>query len=84
MSEFTLEELVVVLRECAGEDESVDLDGDIIDTTLGELGYDSLALLNTLCRVERERGIELPDGLIRGSMTPRELINEVNSRLVRV
>ena len=46
MPQFTLEDLKRVLREAAGEDESVDLDGGIMDTEFGELGYDSLANFN--------------------------------------
>jgi act minimal PKS acyl carrier protein len=78
MGEFTLQDLVVTLRQCAGEEEDVDLDGDILDVTFDELGYDSLALLNTIGRISRERGIELPDDLTAEAGTPRELLDTVN------
>ncbi|MGO4426204.1 actinorhodin polyketide synthase, partial [Streptomyces sp. MCAF7] len=32
MTQMTLAELTTLLRECAGEDETVDLDGDVLDT----------------------------------------------------
>ena len=41
MTVFTLDDLRRILRACAGEEDSVDLDADIHDATFGELGYDS-------------------------------------------
>jgi act minimal PKS acyl carrier protein len=82
MSEFTLDQLVATLRECAGEDESVDLTADILDTTFEDLGYDSLALLNTVTRIERDRGIGLPeDEAVGEGATPRQLLRLVNERI---
>jgi act minimal PKS acyl carrier protein len=81
MNNFTLADLVVMLRACAGQDESVDLDGDIRDSLFGDLGYDSLALFNTVSRIERERGISLDDDAVAAAATPRDLLEMINSRL---
>ncbi|MET9383875.1 acyl carrier protein [Streptomyces sp. NPDC002928] len=79
MTDFTLDDLKRVMRECAGEDESVDLDGDILDSPFEDLGYDSLALLETATRIERERGVSVPEEVLSGAKTPRLLLDAVNS-----
>ncbi|WP_409491263.1 acyl carrier protein [Amycolatopsis sp. cmx-11-12] len=76
-----LRELTSILRESAGEEEGVDLDGDILDTPFEELGYDSLALFNTVGRIEREMGIALPDDVVAEATTPRFLLDRVNTAL---
>jgi minimal PKS acyl carrier protein len=81
MAEVTIGDLVAMLRECAGEEEGVDLDGDILDVTFERLGYDSLALFQTVGRFERDHGITLDDDVVTDSETPRVLLEAINSRL---
>ena len=81
MADFTIGDLVIVLRECAGEDESVDLNGDILDHTFDELGYDSLALFNTISRIERDLAVYLPEDIVDEAMTPRTLLKEINASI---
>jgi minimal PKS acyl carrier protein len=81
MPRFTLDDLKQVLRDAAGEDESVDLDGGIMDTEFGELGYDSLAILETASHIERGLGVQLPEDEVGKQQTPREFIEFVNSVL---
>ncbi|MFF3920399.1 acyl carrier protein [Streptomyces sp. NPDC001852] len=76
--ELTLTELTRILRESAGADESVNLDGDILDTPFAELGYDSLALLEAASRVEREVGIKLSEDTLGDAETPRLFLALVN------
>ncbi|NED81170.1 acyl carrier protein [Streptomyces sp. SID11233] len=78
---FALDDLRRILREAAGTDEEVDLDADILDTTFDALGYESLALLETGGRIEREYGIALDDDTLTDAETPRALIDVVNARL---
>ena len=78
MAEFTVQDLVRLLRECAGEDESVDLEGDILDTTFENLGYDSLALFNTVSRIERDYSVQLSDEVVTDAKTPRHLTDLIN------
>ncbi|MFD6282084.1 acyl carrier protein [Streptomyces sp. NPDC060209] len=79
MNGFTLDDLKRVMRECAGEDESIDLDGDILDAPFEDLGYDSLALLETATRIERELGVRMPEEVLSGAKTPRLLLEAVAS-----
>ncbi|MEU9452003.1 acyl carrier protein [Streptomyces sp. NPDC048277] len=78
---FTIDDLKRILLEGAGADESVDLDRDILDTQFEQLGYESLALLETSSRIEREYGITLSDTILADATTPRLLLDAVNARL---
>lgn len=80
-NQFTLNDLKRILLEGAGTGEGVDLNGDILDTDLEELGYESLALLETSSRIEREYGITLDDTAVTQAGTPRALIEIVNAHL---
>jgi minimal PKS acyl carrier protein len=78
---FTIDDLKVILREGAGAAEGVDLDGDILDVGFEALGYESVALLETGSRIEREYGVALDDSDLTGEQTPRALIQVVNAQL---
>ncbi|MET9994742.1 phosphopantetheine-binding protein [Streptomyces mutabilis] len=80
-NQFTLDDLRRILLEAAGADENVDLDGDIQDTTFEVLGYESIALLETGGRIEREYGIVLDDDDLGDDITPRDLLDIVNAQL---
>ncbi|GAA2946243.1 MULTISPECIES: acyl carrier protein [Streptomycetaceae] len=75
----TLADLTRMLRESAGEEEGVDLDGDVIDTPFMELGYDSLALLQVIGQIQREYGIQIPDDAVVDAETPGALLTLINS-----
>jgi minimal PKS acyl carrier protein len=79
--QFTLDDLRRILLEAAGADENVDLAADIADTTFAVLGYESIALLETGGRIEREYGIVLDDDDLGDDITPRDLIDAVNAQL---
>ncbi|MCX4591795.1 acyl carrier protein [Streptomyces sp. NBC_01549] len=81
MQQFTFEDLKRILLAGAGAEEGVDLDGEILDTSFEDLGYESLALLETGSRIERQYGITLDDDALTDSPTPRSLIEAVNARL---
>ena len=53
MARMTLDDLRTLLIACAGADEGSDLSGDILDTPFEDLGYDSLALMETAARIEK-------------------------------
>jgi len=78
---FTIEDLRRILFEAAGVDENIDLLGEILDTGFEELGYESLALLETGSRIEREYDILLDDDVMISIATPRALIEIVNEQL---
>lgn len=78
MALITIGDLTRLLRESAGEEEGIDLDGDILDTEFLDLGYDSLALLQVTGRIQREYAIELPDDAVADAETPRALLDLIN------
>lgn len=75
------DEFTRILREAAGEDEAVDLSGDIADTPFTELGYDSLALLEVAGRIARDYGVSLADEELDTVETPRAFVDLVNEAL---
>jgi acyl carrier protein len=81
-SELTLDDLRRILRAVAGEAEGAGLDGDILDVTFTDLGYDSLALLETAGQIERERDLQLDESTITEAQTPRQLLAAVTEQLV--
>jgi minimal PKS acyl carrier protein len=78
---FTLTDLTRILLASAGADEGVDLEGDILDTEFTELGYESLALLETGGQIEREYRISLDESVFTEAVTPRAFIDLVNIQL---
>jgi act minimal PKS acyl carrier protein len=81
MSQMTLDDLTRILREAAGEDSSAALTGDILDTPFADLGYDSIAVLETAGRIQVVYEVVLADDSIVTADTPRELIGLVNDAL---
>ncbi|MFF6918394.1 phosphopantetheine-binding protein [Streptomyces sp. NPDC012466] len=81
MDRLELSDLRTLLRECAGEEEGVDLDGDVLDVPFMELGYDSLALLQTTGRIERDHGTTLDEEGLDEAETPRDFLALVNRAL---
>ncbi|MFL6130659.1 MAG: beta-ketoacyl synthase N-terminal-like domain-containing protein [Mycobacteriales bacterium] len=77
---FTLSDLNAILIAAVGADESISLDGDILDLGFGDLGYESLALLETSGRIQREYGVTLDDSVLIDA-TPRTLLEAVNAQL---
>jgi minimal PKS acyl carrier protein len=82
MKELTLDELKDTLRAAAGEDEPGALDDDILDKDFTDLGYDSLAVMETTSLVQRKLGVNLPEEEAAEIHTPREFLAFVNAKLV--
>jgi act minimal PKS acyl carrier protein len=74
---MTIDDLRDVLAACAGGAENASLNGDFSDLDFEELGYDSLALMETAARIEQDYGVHLPDDLVTELRTPRELLDFV-------
>jgi act minimal PKS acyl carrier protein len=81
MSKLTLAELTRIMRECAGEDDTSPLAGDILDTRFDELGYDSIALMETAGRIRTNYGVLIDDDLLADVGTPRRLLELVNQSI---
>ncbi|MFI8852978.1 acyl carrier protein [Streptomyces sp. 891-h] len=77
--EFGIDDLKRILQEGAGGGSA--LSGDILDLTFEDLGYDSLALLETGSRIGREYGVEFDDTVFVDVETPRDLVQVVNDHL---
>ncbi|MEU6143268.1 acyl carrier protein [Streptomyces sp. NPDC047081] len=78
---FTLDDLKRILLEGSGAPEGGGLDDDILDTDFSDIGYDSLALLETASRIEREYGIELDETVVGDATTPRAFVDAVTTHL---
>jgi act minimal PKS acyl carrier protein len=78
---LSIDDFTRILRESAGQDEGVDLSGDIADVSFTDLGYDSLALLEVAGHITRAYGVTLPDEDLDGAETPRAFVELVNSSL---
>ncbi|MDQ0748251.1 act minimal PKS acyl carrier protein [Streptomyces africanus] len=79
MTQFTLDDLRRILVESAGADDGTDLSGDILDLGFDDLGYDSLALMETAAKIKQEYGIDLSDEAVGEAETPRALLDLVNA-----
>lgn len=82
MRQMTLHDLQDIMRECAGEDESAQSLEQAPDEDFIDLGYDSLALLETQARVKREYGVEFSEDDLAEITTPREFVEFFNSLLL--
>ncbi|MGW1056161.1 acyl carrier protein [Streptomyces sp. NPDC001118] len=77
MDELTGTKLMDIMRECSGQGEEVEAGSDPLDITFADLGYDSLALLETASRVERAYGIRLAEEHVADARTPRAFLELV-------
>ncbi|WP_405773434.1 acyl carrier protein [Streptomyces sp. NBC_01538] len=78
---FTIDILRRILLEGAGTDDEAAIAGDISHMSFEELGYDSLAALETGARIGREYGLELEDSTILDADTLSEVVASVNQQL---
>lgn len=74
MEYLTLHDLRRIFTTLAGVDESVNLDGDILDTEFADLGYDSIAVLEAVGQIQRECGIEFDEDALSEVHTFRGLL----------
>ena len=81
MSKITIDDIRRILIACAGDVETSELQGDISDLEFENLGYDSLALMETAARLEQEFGVRIPEEQITEVKTPQELLDLVNTSL---
>lgn len=77
MATFTVEQLATILRDGAGEAEPIVWTDETVGQTFEDLGYDSIALLETASRVQQLLGIKLEDSIAE-LRTPAEFIDHVN------
>ncbi|MGK8489955.1 acyl carrier protein [Nocardia asiatica] len=78
---MTITELRSILVACAGGEDLAELDSDISGVEFEELGYDSLALIETAARIQRDFGVTIPEEQLIEVKTPQELVDIVNAQL---
>lgn len=78
-SRFDFDALSRILRDCAGVEPQDAFNGEALDATFDELGYDSVILMETLARITREYQVTLEDEAVTVDTTPRLLIDLVNA-----
>lgn len=83
MPDLTLDDLFRIFKEGAGAVENAEPAADLADTPFAEIGYDSLAMLETISRLEREYGVSLSDDDVHEAKTPRLLLQLVNAARTR-
>jgi minimal PKS acyl carrier protein len=78
---FSTDDLKGIMRKCAGMEDTLDLEGPVLDLSYSEMGYDSLAVLEIQAQIEREFGVPLGDEAIDYMPTPGTTISYVNGLL---
>ncbi|WP_410604782.1 acyl carrier protein [Amycolatopsis sp. lyj-90] len=78
---FDMDDLRSLLRSCAGEPESVDLDSDIATTTFEELGYDSIAIIELAACVKQNFGVAVSDTAAVNTNTSQDFVDHVRGLL---
>lgn len=81
MQPLDIKDLVVLLRTNAGDSDTFDLDGDVLDVPFDELNYDSLALLQVTGAIERDYDVALDEEALEEAETPRRYLQVVNQVL---
>lgn len=82
MQILTADRFLEILLQSAGGDRP--LGPADLDTPFDDLGYDSLALLETVGQIERQYGVTLSDDIVADATNPRELLELVNDHLAPV
>ena len=78
---MTNDDLHRVLVSCAGDRSDIPWGEDILDWDFDDLGYDSLARMETAARIEQEYGVHIPDERITELRTLRQMLDFVNGVL---
>jgi act minimal PKS acyl carrier protein len=81
---LTIDQLKSILREAIGDDDSIDLSGDILDVSLSDLGCDSLAVLEVAAVVQRRYGVAVPDDSTERMTTLRTSLEYLNTLMIGV
>jgi minimal PKS acyl carrier protein len=78
---FTVNTLRDIMRACAGPGEHPELQGEFIDVTYEDLGFDSLAVLQMATRIQQDLGVPVPDDAVAVMVTPRDALDYVNKQM---
>jgi minimal PKS acyl carrier protein len=78
---MTIDDFRRIIVDCAGESE-LRLDARLLDTRFDDIGYDSLALMESAARIYDKYGVRIPEEMIMDMETPRHVLDFVNGVLV--
>ncbi len=78
---MTIDDFRRILIDCAGEADA-ELSENLLDAGFDEIGYDSLALMESAARIRQEFGVTIPEDMIHDLETPRQVLDFVNGALV--
>jgi act minimal PKS acyl carrier protein len=78
---MSIDELRGILAACAGDAEPGTDADDISDRPFDELGYDSLALIETAAALKLDHGVAISDDEIIEVRTMGELLGKINERI---
>jgi minimal PKS acyl carrier protein len=76
---MTGEQLLTILADCSGNRELTQPETDALNRTFEELGLDSLAVMESTSRIERDFGVSLPDEHVVEIEGPAVLLAQVNA-----
>jgi act minimal PKS acyl carrier protein len=82
VAQIEMSDLARTLRECGG-DEIGTVTDDQLDVALGDLGYDSLSVLQLASRVKQRYAVAIPDSMVTTELTPRQVMDLVNALVER-
>ncbi|BCJ61898.1 acyl carrier protein [Micromonospora endophytica] len=83
MTQLSIDDIHQVLVESAGEVENIAPDEDVTGRTFEELGYDSLALIETAAQLRQRFGIHLEDDAVLSAETLGGLLALANAAATR-
>lgn len=69
----------LLVRGAGDDDDAIPLNTATLDTTIEDLGLDSLALMEVISLAKRERGIVVPTDVVNDVSTPRDLLEAMNA-----
>lgn len=69
----------LLVRGAGDDDDAIPLNTATLDTTIEDLGLDSLALMEVISLAKRERGIAVPTDVVNDVTTPRDLLDAMNA-----
>jgi minimal PKS acyl carrier protein len=78
---ITMDDVKRALVAGSGIGPGVDLDRDLTVKSFREMGYDSLAVLETGLRLGRENDVEIDDEVFTDLETPQQLLEQLNLAL---
>ncbi len=81
MSTFTLAQLSETAEACMGAGEATPLTEGNLDVPLSDLGYDSLAVLEIITRLQDTYGIRVSDAETDELQTARAIVDHFSARL---